>query len=84
MPRAGRSENIIMAIGAWQTPSVFKRYDIHDNPDNELALVALEQKRIADKARLDAEREAANDHSFGHNQASGPQQEAEAARGMVN
>jgi integrase len=57
--RAGCSENTIMAIGGWETPSVFKRYDIHDNKDKELALAALEKKRGADFG-----------HSLGHSPAS--------------
>lgn len=64
--RAGCSENTIMSIGGWETSSVFKRYDINDNKDKEIALAALEHKRIADKAKLEAE-QADFSHNFSHN-----------------
>ena len=84
--RAGCSENTIMAIGGWETASVFRRYDIHDNRDKEFALVALEQKRIADKARLEAEQQARAEfgHKDSHSRPSEEQSEAEATKGTVN
>jgi integrase len=67
--RAGVAESVIMAIGGWETASVFKRYDIVSNKDKSLAVDALEQQRIVNKAKLEAE-QAENSHSFSHTFAS--------------
>jgi hypothetical protein len=77
---AGVAEIVVMQIGGWKTASVFRRYAIVNNRDKFTAMDALEQKRIADKARLEAE----NSHSFGHSQAVEGAGEAKARTAMVN
>ena len=59
--RAGNSEEIIMKIGGWKTPSVFKRYAIVSPADMEQAIGKLERER----ERVAAE----NDHDFDHDSA---------------
>jgi integrase len=63
---AGVPESTIMATGGWITSSVFRRYAILSNKDQAAAMVDLETKRAADKAKLEAE-QAEVSHSFGHN-----------------
>ena len=47
--RAGNSEEIIMKIGGWKTPSMFKRYAIVSPADMEQAIgkLELERERVA-------------------------------------
>jgi integrase len=59
--RAGNSEEIIMKIGGWKTPSVFKRYAIVSPADMEQAIGKLERER----ERVAAE----NDHDLDHDSA---------------
>ncbi|HET9284281.1 MAG TPA: site-specific integrase [Candidatus Angelobacter sp.] len=61
--RAGVAESVIMKIGGWKTPSVFKRYDIVDQRDKREAMHMLEIARQTDFG-----------HKDGHNQ---PQQATE-------
>lgn len=48
--RAGVSESVIMAIGGWKTPSMFRRYAIVSSADQRRAVEMLEQARVAEKA----------------------------------
>jgi hypothetical protein len=53
---AGVAEEIIMKIGGWKTPNVFKRYSIVDTKDMSDALAKLDRRREAE-ALLRAEQE---------------------------
>ena len=47
--RAGVSESVIMAIGGWKTPSMFRRYAIVSNTDQRAAVEMLERAREVEK-----------------------------------
>jgi integrase len=55
--RAGVAESVVMETGGWSTAEIFRRYAIVSNRDKAPAMAVLEQKRIADKAKLEAERQ---------------------------
>jgi integrase len=43
--RAGVPESVVMAIGGWKTPAMFRRYAIVSSADQEAAIAQLEQAR---------------------------------------
>ena len=56
MRNNGTPENVIMKIGGWKTPSVFRRYAIVDNDDLKLATQKMDQRHQIQFG-----------HNFGHN-----------------
>lgn len=76
--KAGVAESVIMAIGGWETSSVFKRYDITSDEDKVLAIDALEIKR-----KLDVEKSAEVSHKVGHKTAFDHENQPNAQKQMV-
>jgi hypothetical protein len=54
--KRGTAESVIMKIGGWKTPAVFKRYDIVNNKDTHDAITSREESQEIG-------------HNFGHNRA---------------
>jgi len=79
---AGVAESVIMETGGWSTASVFRRYAIVPNKDKAPAMAELEQKRIADRAKREAQ-EADISHNFSHNLASDNESQSTARREVV-
>ena len=67
-----------MAIGGWETASVFKRYDITSDEDKVLAIDRLEVKR-----KLDSEKSADFGHKVGHNLASDDENQPDTRKELV-
>ena len=52
MQQSGTPENVIMDIGGWKTPDMFRRYAIVNNDDKRRAMEALDTaRRTADEPR---------------------------------
>jgi integrase len=66
---SGTAEEVIMEIGGWKTPSVFKRYAIVDQTDIRTAMTRLEVKQERDRAEAAVQEQAENlgtAKQFGH------------------
>ncbi len=79
---AGVAESTIMITGGWETDSVFRRYAIVSNKDSAAAMVDLETKRAADKAKLEAE-QAEFSHKVSHNLAADDETQLNVPRTLV-
>jgi integrase len=63
----GTAEEVIMDIGGWKTPSVFKRYSIVDQSDIRAAMTSLEAKQQRDNEEAAQQKSAAfAENQFGH------------------
>jgi integrase len=69
--RAGVAETVIMRIGGWKTPSVFKRYAIVSQTDIIAAMTSLEAKQQLDNAEAAKENQAASGEKFEFGQSFG-------------
>ncbi|HEY4930058.1 MAG TPA: site-specific integrase [Terriglobales bacterium] len=85
--REGIDESVIMKIGGWKTPSVFKRYAIVDQRDLRDAMAKLEQARKREAMeRLEREQIAngANDHDNDHDFSQNGAERSGGKNGRVN
>lgn len=62
---SGTAEEVIMRVGGWKTPSVFKRYAIVDQTDIRSAMRRLEVSQQRDNAEAAAQEKIAVGHSLG-------------------
>lgn len=49
--RAGVPESVIMAMGGWNTPSMFRRYAIVSSADQRAAVEMIVRERVEARAR---------------------------------
>jgi integrase len=63
--RAGVPESVIMAMGGWKTPSMFRRYAIVSSADQRAAVEMIMQGRERERAELRAREQKAVSPPFG-------------------